>query len=188
MGEGRHRRTAAPPVIAADPEQAARSDPPATVAPVEMPVEMNGHRADVVPAPAVTTYEPVPFEEPASLPELVQSLRLLVARLVRDQLALAKIGLRQRIKRLVLGVAALGVSGVLAVFGFGCLVAAAVQGLNMVVQDWWACLIVSGALGFTALLIVLPGWQGVKGRHPVRVNTLESVKQDVATLRKALRR
>lgn len=187
MAVGRHRRTIAPPVIAADPERAAHTEAPVPEEAPRPPAAVDGHRAEVgsLRQPAG---EELAIAEPAGIDELVQSMKVLAARLVRNELALAKIGLRQRIKHLVAGVAMLGTSGLLAFFGLGCLVAAAVQGLNIVVQDWWACWIVAGGLLLTSLLIVLPGWRGVRDRHPVRANTRQSIRQDVATLRNALHR
>lgn len=187
MAEGRHRQTTAPPVIAADPARAARTEPPATDEPPRLPVAVDGHRAAAGTLPPGRREE-LSIAEPASVDELVQSMKVLAARLVRNELALAKIGFRRRIKHLVAGVAMLGTGGLLAFFGLGCLVAAAIQGLNLVVQDWWACWIVAGGMLVTALLVVLPGWRGVRGRHPVRAHTLQSIKQDIATLRNALRR
>jgi uncharacterized membrane protein YqjE len=125
----------------------------------------------------------------ASFGELTSQLSQQVSRLVRDEMALAQVEAKQRAKRLGAGVGMFGVAGGLAFFGSCCLVVALVIGLSNVMRPWLAAIVAAGALFFTALIVVLPGWRGVMERRPdVPHDTVESVKADVAAVKEAIKR
>jgi hypothetical protein len=112
-----------------------------------------------------------------------------VSRLVRDELALAQLEAKHKAKALGLGVGMFGASGVVAFFGAGCGVAAAVLGLANVLRPWLAAVIVAAALFVVAGVLALAGRAGVKrGGAPIPTEAVESAKADVAVVRQAVRR
>jgi hypothetical protein len=125
----------------------------------------------------------------ASFGELAARLSEQVSRLVRDELALAQVEAKQKAKRLGLGIGMFGASGLLALFGAGCAVAAAVLGLAIVVDAWLAAVLVAVALFIVAGGCALAGKTGVKrGTPPIPREAVESAKADVAAVRQAVKR
>lgn len=124
-----------------------------------------------------------------SLGQLTARVSEQVSRLVRDELALAQVEAKQKAKRLGLGVGMFGAGGLLALFGTGCAIAAAVLGLASAVPGWVAALIVAGALFVIAGILALAGRSGVRrGAPPIPSEAVDSAKADVATVREAVRR
>jgi Putative Actinobacterial Holin-X, holin superfamily III len=125
----------------------------------------------------------------ASIGELTARMSEQVSRLVRDELALAQLEAKHKAKALGLGVGMFGASGVVAWFGAGCGVAAAVLGLANVLSPWLAAVIVAAALFVVAGVLALAGRAGVKrGGAPIPTEAVESAKADVAVVRQAVRR
>jgi hypothetical protein len=125
----------------------------------------------------------------ASIGELTARMSEQVSRLVRDELALAQLEAKHKAKALGLGVGMFGASGVVAFFGAGCGVAAAVLGLANVLRPWLAAVIVAAALFVVAGVLALAGRAGVKrGGAPIPTEAVESAKADVAVVRQAVRR
>src|SRR5918992_5876641 len=87
--------------------------------------------------------------EDRSISELVQRLSGQTQTLVRQELQLAQLELKQKGKRAGIGAGMFGGSGLFALYGLGALVAAAVLGLATAVDAWLAALIV--AVGLFAL-------------------------------------
>ncbi|MBM7773598.1 membrane protein [Actinokineospora baliensis] len=121
--------------------------------------------------------------------ELVGRLGEQVSRLVRDELALAKVELRDKAKQAGLGAALGGTAGILAWFAVGTLVAAAVAGLAVVLPVWAAALVVAGAL--LVLAAVAGAVAASKVRHatpPIPEQAIKSTRQDVATVKESAHR
>jgi uncharacterized membrane protein YqjE len=125
----------------------------------------------------------------ASIGQLASRLSEQVSRLVHDELALAQVEAKQKAKNLGVGLGMFGVSGVLAFFGAGCALAAAILGLAHVVSAWLAALLVAAALFVVAGIVALTGKKGVQhGSPPIPTQAVESTKADVAAVRQAVRR
>lgn len=124
----------------------------------------------------------------ASVGELAARMSEQVSRLVRDEIALAQAEAKQKAKRFGVGAGMLGASGMLALFGAGCAVAAAVLAFAMIVSGWLAALIVAGALFAMAGLLALIGARGIRrATPPVPTEAVRSTKQDVAAVREAVK-
>ena len=82
----------------------------------------------------------------SSTSELVRQMSEQVTRLVRDELRLAQLEMTRKGKRAGLGVGAFGGGGILALYGIGCLLAAAIIGLATVVAAWLAALIIGAVV------------------------------------------
>ena len=133
-----------------------------------------------------------PGSDPTSPDE--ESIGFLVARmseqtsqLVRSEVDLAKAELAQSGKGLGLGAGLFGGAGLLALYGLGAVVAAAVLALALVVPAWLAALIVAVVLFAIAGVVALVGKSKVTSATPVvPERAIEGVKQDVATVKDGL--
>jgi Flp pilus assembly protein TadB len=124
-----------------------------------------------------------------STSELVRNLAEQVSRLIRDELKLAEYELARKAKRFGRGAGMFGGSGLVAFYGVGCLLAAAVIGLALVLPAWLAALIVGLALLAVAGLAALAGRSQVsKATPPVPEQTVRSVQADVAEIKERAHR
>jgi Flp pilus assembly protein TadB len=125
----------------------------------------------------------------ASAGELVKQLSEQVSRLIRDELKLAEYEMTRKAKRAGRGAGMFGGSGLLALYGIGCLLAAAIIGLAGVLPAWAAALIVGGALLAIAGVAALVGKSQVsKAAPPVPEQTVQSVKADVEEIKERAHR
>jgi Putative Actinobacterial Holin-X, holin superfamily III len=125
----------------------------------------------------------------ASVGQLTARLSEQVSRLVRDELALAQLEAKSKAKRLGIGAGLFGMSGVFALLGAMAGVAAAILGLALVFSPWLAALLVAGALFLAAGFALVVGALGMKrAAPPVPTEAMQSAKEDVATVRRAVKR
>ncbi len=125
----------------------------------------------------------------ASAGELVRQLSEQVSRLIRDELKLAEYEMTSKARRIGRGAGMFGGSGLVALYGIGCLLAAAIIGLAGVLPAWAAALIVGGALLLIAGLAALVGKSQVsKATPPVPEQTVQSVKADVEEIKERAHR
>lgn len=118
--------------------------------------------------------------------ELVRQLSEQTARLVRDELALAKVEMTEKAKHVGLGAGLFGGAGVLALYGVGALVATVILALAEVLPAWLAALIVTVVLFAVAGVATLSGKRQVNDGTPVAPEqTIANVKQDVETVKEA---
>jgi uncharacterized membrane protein YqjE len=125
----------------------------------------------------------------ASAGELVKQLSEQVSALVRDELKLAQLEMTRKGKRAGMGIGMLGGSGLVALYGLGCVIACVIIAISGVLAAWLAALIVGAALLAVAGVAALMG----KGRlqraaPPVPEETVSSVKADVEEIKERTRR
>jgi hypothetical protein len=121
--------------------------------------------------------------------QLVSQLSEQVSALVRDELALAKLELSAKGKRVGVGAAMFGVAGVLTVYGVGAALVTAGLALALVFSGWLAALILTAAIFVVTGLLALVGKVSLqRGTPPVPEQTIASVKQDVAMIKESRRR
>ncbi len=97
--------------------------------------------------------EPAPPPGQASVAQLVSQLTEQTSRLVRDEVELAKVELTSKAKQAGMGAGLFSAAGLLALYGFGALVATAILALALVMDAWLAALVVAvGSLR-------QPGWR-----------------------------
>jgi hypothetical protein len=124
----------------------------------------------------------------ASIGQLTSQLTEQLSRLVRDEMALAQLEAKQRAKRFGLGIGMFGVGGVFLFFGACAGLTAAILGLAIVVPAWLAALIVAGALIVLAGMVALTGKKSIdRGSPPVPTQAIQSVREDAAAVRKAIK-
>ena len=120
----------------------------------------------------------------SSVGDLVARLSRDISTLVRDELRLAQAETTAKAKKLGLGIGLFGGAGLVALFGVGALVAAAILGLATTMHAWLAALIVGAALILIAGAAALAGKRDVTAATPpVPTEAIAGIKTDVATLR-----
>jgi hypothetical protein len=121
--------------------------------------------------------------------ELTAQLGQQLSRLVRDEIALARVEATQKAKQIGAGIGMFGAAGGMAFFGACCLVTAAILGFANVLQPWLAAIIVALILFLVAGLVALPGWKGITAKHPaVPQDSVDSLKADVSAVKEAAQR
>jgi uncharacterized membrane protein YqjE len=138
-------------------------------------------------AKVVDAGPPRPSAEP-STSELVQRAAEQVTKLVHDELALARAELTEKGKHAGLGAGLFGGGGVLALYGVGALVAAAVLLLDLVMPAWLAALVMSLVLLAIAGILALVGRKQVKQAvPPMPTAAAESMRADVDAVTAAVK-
>jgi hypothetical protein len=121
--------------------------------------------------------------------ELVRRLSTQLSELFRRELELARTELAAKGKRAGAGAGLAGAGGVVALFGVGALVAAAVAGLATVVPVWLSALIVGVVLLLVAGVLALAGRARLqKAAPPVPEQAVRGVQSDVSAVRNAVHR
>ncbi|MEV7418704.1 phage holin family protein [Streptomyces sp. NPDC089919] len=117
-----------------------------------------------------------------SLGQLVASATTEMSALVHDEIALAKAEIRQDVKRVGIGGAAIGIAGTLALFSLPVLSFAAAYGIhNLGLGLAWSFLIVGGAFLLLAGLLALLAVTKFKKVKPPE-KSIASVKQTAALM------
>jgi hypothetical protein len=131
---------------------------------------------------------PVRTAHEQSTAELVQHAGEQLSRLVRDELALARIELAEKGRHAGVGAGLLGAGGMIAWYAVGVLLIAAVAGLAVVLPVWLSALIIGAALLLLAGLLALVGRSQVRQAvPPVPRRTTRSVRADLETVTTAVR-
>jgi len=112
--------------------------------------------------------------------ELIQELSQQTATLVRQELQLAQLEMKEKGKRAGLGVGLFGGAGVVALYGGGALVATLILVLATFLEPWVAALIVTVVLFAVAGVLGLTGKKQVDQATPAAPEqAIESTKRDV---------
>jgi hypothetical protein len=121
--------------------------------------------------------------------ELVKQMSEQVSRLVRDELKLGQLEMKRKGKAAGLGAGMLGGSGVIALYGIGCLIACVIIALSGVIAAWLAALIVGAVLMATAGAVALIGKGRLsKATPPAPEQTIGSVKADIDEIKERVHR
>ena len=124
-----------------------------------------------------------------STKELVQELSAQTSTLIRKELALAQVELKEKGKRAGIGGGLFGTAGLLAFLGLATLIACAVLALATAVDAWLAALIVAVVLFAGAGIAALVGKREIQQMgSPVPEQAIASTKQDVQEVRDHARR
>ena len=122
------------------------------------------------------------------VPELLRQLSDQTATLVRQELELAKVELTEKGKQAGIGAGMFGAAGLVGLYALGALTAAVILALSLAMSGWLAALIVAAIYGAVAGVLALTGKQRVqRGVPPTPEQTVETVKQDVAVAREAVK-
>lgn len=123
------------------------------------------------------------------LGELIQQASQQTATLVRQEIRLAQAELEQKGKRAGLGAGLLGGGGLVALYGVGAIVAAAILALATAMPGWAAALIVGAVLLAGAAVLALVGKKEVDEAAPlVPEQAMDSTQRDVNVVKERARR
>lgn len=115
-----------------------------------------------------------------SMGELVQALSQQTATLVRQELQLAQLEMKEKGKRAGIGAGLFGGAGGVALYGVGAIVAAIVLLLGTALEPWIAALIVGVALLAVAGALALTGKKQVEQAAPAAPEqAIASTKRDI---------
>ena len=125
----------------------------------------------------------------SSTAELVKHLSGQIGKLARDEVRLAELELMRAGKRAGLGIGMFSGGGLLALYGLGCLLAAAIIGLATAVAPWLAALIIGAGLLAAAGIAVLSGRAELrKATTPSPDGAIDSVRADVGEIKESAHR
>ncbi len=120
--------------------------------------------------------------------ELVQRLSQQTSTLIRQEMRLAQAELTAKGKHAGRGAGMFGSAGLVALYGVGALVAAAIVGIGTLLQPWIAAVIVGAVLLAVAGILALAGKKQVDQATPAKPEqTIESVQLDVDTVKASAR-
>jgi hypothetical protein len=121
--------------------------------------------------------------------DLVKMMSEQVSVLIRDEMELARLEMTSKGKQAALGAGMFGASGVVAVYGVGCLLACAIIAISGVVAAWLAALIVGAALLAAAGGAALLGKRRMqKAAPPVPEQAVAGVKADIEEIKERAHR
>lgn len=116
--------------------------------------------------------------------ELVQALSRQTSTLIRQEMRLAQTELTEKGRHAGKGAGMFGGAGLIALYGVGGLIAAAILGLATVIEPWIAAAAVGAGLLLIAGIVALVGKKELAEAGPPKPEqTLESVHQDVETVK-----
>ncbi|WP_299299592.1 phage holin family protein [uncultured Brachybacterium sp.] len=126
-----------------------------------------------------------PREEP-SVADLVDRLSEQTARLVRDELKLARAEYTEKAKQGGTAAGLFGAGAILAWFGIGTLLATLILVLALFLPAWAAALIVTVAVFLAAGIAALLGKKKTEGLTPTPERTAASLRRDVDTIKERI--
>ncbi len=128
--------------------------------------------------------DPTPPSE-ASVSELMAQLSSQTSRLLRDEMRLAQREFVESAKHAGMGAGLFSAAGLLAVFGVGSVITAAIAALSLALPVWAAALIVAGILFALAAGAGLVSKKQLDQASPTPEMTIANVKQDLDEVRDA---
>jgi hypothetical protein len=135
----------------------------------------------------VTDAKTRPLAERSTV-ELVQHATEQLTRLIRDELALARVELVEKGRHAGVGIGLFGGAAVVALAGLAVLIAAVVLALALVLPAWAAALIVAVMLLLTAGVLALIGrGQIARAVPPIPSGMAQRLRADIETVTAAVR-
>lgn len=123
-------------------------------------------------------------EDDRPLGELVQDLSRQMSTLIRQEMRLAQAELAEKGRHAGKGAGMFGGAGLVALYGVGALIAAAIVGLGTVIEPWVAAAAIGVALLVIAGILAVTGKKELDEAGPPKPEqTLESVQRDVETVK-----
>jgi Putative Actinobacterial Holin-X, holin superfamily III len=123
-------------------------------------------------------------EDDRPLGELVQDLSRQTSTLIRQEMRLAQAELAEKGRHAGKGAGMFGGAGLVALYGVGALVAAAILGLATVIEPWIAAAAIGAGLLLVAGILALTGKKELDEAGPPKPEqAIESVQRDVDTVK-----
>ena len=123
-------------------------------------------------------------EQDKPLGELVQDLSRQTSTLIRQEMRLAQAELAEKGRHASRGAGMFGGAGLVALYGVGALIAAAVLGLATVLEPWIAAAAIGIALLLLAGILALTGKKELEEAGPPKPEqAIDSVQRDIETVK-----
>jgi len=127
-------------------------------------------------------------QEDRPLGELVQDLSRQTSTLIRQEMRLAQAELAEKGRHAGKGASMFGGAGLVALYGVGALITAAILGLATVLEPWIAAAAIGAALLLIAGILALTGKKELDEAGPPKPEqTLDSVQRDIETVKASAR-
>ena len=121
--------------------------------------------------------------------ELVNQLTEQTSTLVKQEMRLAQVELQEKGKKIGIGAGMFGAGGLVAFFSTAAVIVATVLALSTALEAWLSALIVGVVLLLAAGAAALVGKKEIsKATPPTPEEAIESVKQDVETVKERARK
>ena len=122
------------------------------------------------------------------LGELVQDLSRQTSTLIRQEMRLAQAELAEKGRHAGKGAGMFGGAGIVALYGVGALIAAAILGLATVLEPWIAAAAIGASLLLIAGILALTGKKELEEAGPPKPEqALDSVQRDIETVKASAR-
>lgn len=114
---------------------------------------------------------------------IVQDVVSNVEDIVTSEVRLVRAEITAKAKKAVVASRVLAAGGLLAFYGVGFLLLAAVYALTLIIPAWGAALVVFGAVTAIAGALILAGWKRLKQVHAKPEAAIQSAKENVQWLK-----
>jgi len=114
-----------------------------------------------------------------SVPQILEDIASNLTQLVQGEFRLAKSELKEGAEKVAVPGATLGAGVVLAFYGLGFLLLAAVYALSSVMPGWLATLIVGGVLAVAAGILIIAGATKLNRVNLTPYKTIQTLEEDV---------
>lgn len=123
-------------------------------------------------------------EQDRPLGELVQDLSRQTSTLIRQEMRLAQAELTEKGRHAGKGAGMFGGAGLMALYGVGALIAAAILGLATVLEPWIAAAVIGAGLLLVAGILALTGKKELEEAGPPKPEqAIDSVQRDIETVK-----
>ncbi len=123
-------------------------------------------------------------EQDRPLGELVQDLSRQTSTLIRQEMRLAQAELTEKGRHAGKGAGMFGGAGLVALYGVGALIAAAILGLATVLEPWIAAAAIGAGLLLVAGILALTGKKELEEAGPPKPEqAIDSVQRDIETVK-----
>ena len=123
-------------------------------------------------------------EQDKPLGELVQDLSRQTSTLIRQEMRLAQTELTEKGRHAGKGAGMFGGAGLVALYGVGALIAAAILGLATVLDPWIAAAAIGAGLLLVAGILALTGKKELEEAGPPKPEqAIDSVQRDIETVK-----
>jgi membrane protein len=123
-------------------------------------------------------------EQDKPLGELVQDLSRQTSTLIRQEMRLAQAELAEKSRHAGKGAGMFGGAGLVALYGVGALIAAAILGLATVLDPWIAAAAIGAGLLLVAGILALTGKKELEEAGPPKPEqAIDSVQRDIETVK-----
>ena len=127
-------------------------------------------------------------DDDRSAGDLIKQVSEQTSKLVRQEIALARLEIRDKLKHFGIGAGLFGAAAFCAVFGAGTLVAALVLALATAMPDWLAAVVVAVVLLSAAGIMAMSGKRQISEATPAAPEqAVENVQADIEEVKRSVR-